>query len=94
MKPWELAPLHRDFWWVSIGVGVVVTFCVAILLSLLLTYIHDIRRHVNTVLEHVENAAEHTSSSPELATAATLIGALADELESHATLLSNEGPDA
>lgn len=82
-----LAEEQVNFWWVLVGIGVVVIVCVVILLSLLTVLVRDIDHHVADVEVEVEGGAKNTSSSPLLGNAADLIGDLGRELGHHANLL-------
>ncbi len=59
------------FWWVAIGMGVVVTAVAASLLQLLITLVKDIDRGVMGVKETLAATAGNTAHSP-------LIGAVAN----------------
>lgn len=88
MTPELLASSGQDFWWISIGVTAVVVVCIVVLLSLLLAFVNDIRRHVGEVLSWVRVGSANTAATGELARAARLIGELGEELGQHVTVLS------
>lgn len=85
-----LAAPQNNFWWIAVGIALVVIVCVIILLSLLLAFVKDIDRHVTAVETEVLGAASNIGTSPMLTQAADLIGELATELERHITLLTPE----
>jgi ABC-type uncharacterized transport system permease subunit len=79
---------HVTFWWIAIGIGLAVTVCVIILLSLLLAFVRDIDRHVTAVEAEIHGTVSHIGASPLLVQTADLIGELATEMERHVALLT------
>jgi hypothetical protein len=83
-----LAQEQVNFWWVLIGIAVVVIACVIALLSLLSALVKDISRHVADVEVEVVAGSANTSASPFLGGAADRIADLGVELSRHVDLLS------
>lgn len=68
-------------WWIAIGIGVTVVLCVIVLLSLVTSFVNDIDYHVAVVVVQVNHVSGNTITSPDLHTAARLIGSLGAELQ-------------
>jgi hypothetical protein len=89
MSVLALAHEHITMWWVTLGIGLVVTLVVVVLLSLLTAFINDIDRGVNTILETAGGIAGNTGKIPALGQTAELAGVLRDELGRHAAVLGS-----
>lgn len=81
----------QQFWWIAIGMLLVVVLCVIVLLSLLSSFVGDIAEHVDSVTNEVVGLAHNTSASPLLADAARLIGDLGAEVERNVRTVSEVG---
>lgn len=75
-------------WAITIGIGIVVTMCVAILLSLLRALLIDIDNQVADVHAELTGLARNTATSGLLDRAAGGIAAMAEELGRHAEALA------
>jgi hypothetical protein len=84
-----LAHENISMWWISLGMGAVVVLVVVVLLSLLLTFVSDIDREVESVLGTAGGVANNTSKIPALGQTAELTGVLRDELRRHADTLGS-----
>jgi uncharacterized protein YoxC len=81
----------QQFWWIAIGMVIVVVLCVIVLLSLLSSFVADIGDNVDSVTNEVVGLAHNTSASPLLADAARLIGDLGVEVERNVRAVSEVG---
>jgi uncharacterized protein YoxC len=81
----------QQFWWIAIGMVIVVVLCVIVLLSLLSSFVADIGDNVESVTNEVVGLAHNTSASPLLACAARLIGDLGVEVERNVRTVSEVG---
>jgi hypothetical protein len=86
----ELSDPFTVFWWIAIGAGLVVTACVAVLLSLLRGLLVDVDRHVIAVSAEIEGLAENLESTVLLEGAASAIAEMGAELGHHVTILSSQ----
>jgi hypothetical protein len=84
-----LAHEHITMWWITLGMGLVVCLVVIVLLSLLMTFVNDIDRNVDSVLNTAGGIAGNTSKIPALGQTAELAGVLRDELGRHAAVLGS-----
>lgn len=89
MNP-ELTDPVTVFWWIAVGIGLVVTACVAVLLSLLRGLLVDVERNVTAVSSEVEGLAENIKSIVLLEGAASAIAEMGAELGHHVSILSSQ----
>lgn len=87
MNLMSLAQAHITMWWVTLGIGLVVSLVVIVLLSLLVAFVNDIGRNVGGILDTAGGIAGNTSKIPALGETAELTGVLRDELGRHAAVL-------
>jgi predicted permease len=82
---------HEDvnMWWITLGMGFVVVLVVVVLLSLLLAFVNDVDRNVDSILGTAGGIANNTSKIPALGQTAELAGVLRDELGRHAATLGS-----
>jgi hypothetical protein len=85
------APENIAFWWISIGLGLVVALVVVVLLSLLSSFVKDIDNAVQDVWDTGSRVAANTLNLRYLQQTATLAVVLRDEVQRHADLLSSLG---
>lgn len=78
------------FWWIALGIGLVVTACVAVLLSLLRGLLVDVDRNVTAVSAEIEGLAENIKSTVLLEGAASAIAEMGAELGHHVSVLSSQ----
>ena len=83
-----LASEHVTFWWITLGLGLVVILVVIVLLTLLTSFVKDIDRAVAQTWEEAAGVATQTASTWMLGGTATLAAELRDETRRHAELLS------
>jgi hypothetical protein len=81
----------QNFWWMAMGMALVVIVCVIILLSLLGAFVADIEENVESVTIAVTDLAHNTNASPLLPEAARLIGELGAAVGRHVQLHDPEG---
>lgn len=84
-----LAQQQVNFWWVLVGIGLVVVACVIVLLNFLTALVKDVDRYVARIEVEVKAGAKNTGNSPLLRDAADLIDEMGQELDRHASLLRN-----
>ena len=89
MSMLALAQSHVTMWWITLGMGLVVCLVVIVLLSLLMTFVNDISRNVDSILNTAGGIAGNTSKIPALGQTAELAGVLRDELGRHAAVLGS-----
>lgn len=89
MNP-ELNDPVTVFWWIALGIGLVVTACVAVLLSLLRGLLVDVDRNVTAVSAEIEGLAENIKSTVLLEGAASAIAEMGAELGHHVSILSSQ----
>ncbi|KRA27232.1 MULTISPECIES: hypothetical protein [unclassified Nocardioides] len=75
-------------WWILIGIGVAVTLCVVVLLSLLSAFVRDIEHNVRAAGAQLGHLANNTGTHPHVHQTAQLISALGVELQAHNAALS------
>ncbi|MDQ2727149.1 MAG: hypothetical protein M3Y91_04605 [Actinomycetota bacterium] len=83
-----LSQQNLNFWWIAIGMGVVVIGVVIVLLSLLVAYVKDIDDRVDDAWETALKVAENTTAVWQLTNTAQATTDLRDEVQRHADLLS------
>lgn len=86
----ELSDPVTVFWWISIGIGLVVTACVAVLLSLLRGLLVDVDRNVAAVAAEIEGLADNLTSTVLLDGAASAIAEMGAELGHHVSILGSQ----
>ena len=84
----NVAAEHIQFWWITLGLGMVVIAAVILLLFLLHTFVSDIDRNVREVWETATRVAQNTSTTWMLNQAGMLTGELRDEVRRHAQLMN------
>jgi hypothetical protein len=82
-----LASDHVTFWWITLGLGVVVASAVVVLLQLLVTFVKDIDAAVAVATEEASGVASHTEGLHLLGDTVSLAEALRDETRLHADAL-------
>ncbi|MGH9179795.1 MAG: hypothetical protein ACRD0N_14735 [Acidimicrobiales bacterium] len=82
------------FWWITLGLGLVVNVVVAVLLMLLTSLVRDVDRAVAEVWDEAAGVATQTATTWMLATTASLATDLRDETRKHAELLAGAGQPA
>jgi hypothetical protein len=83
-----LASDHVTFWWITLGLGVVVAAAVVVLLQLLVTFVKDIDAAVLVATEEAGGVAAQTEGIQMLGETVSLAEALRDETRAHAEALS------
>ena len=83
-----LASEHVTFWWITLGLGLVVILVVIVLLSLLTSFVKDVDRAVAQIWEEAAGVATQTASTWMLADTVALAGELRAETGRHAELLT------
>ncbi len=79
-----LASDHITFWWITLGLGLVVAAAVVVLLQLLVTFVKDIDTAVGTTAEEAAALAAQTDDLQKLEDTVALAEALRDETRAHA----------
>ncbi len=79
-----LASDHVTFWWITLGLGLVVAAAVVVLLQLLVTFVKDIDTAVGTTAEEAERLAAQTDDLQKLEDTVSLAEALRNETGAHA----------
>jgi hypothetical protein len=77
-----LFPAHQDghyFWYIALGLGMVVCLVVAALMVLLLSYVRDIDNSVANLLDLAGQVASQTSYIPQLAATAPVLELIVEE---------------
>jgi hypothetical protein len=78
---------HVTFWWVTLGMGVVVAAVVVLLLSLLVSLVKNIDTNVQEAWDTATRVARNTATTWMLGQTAALTGELREETGRHAALL-------
>jgi Na+-transporting methylmalonyl-CoA/oxaloacetate decarboxylase gamma subunit len=79
-----LASTHESLWWVTLGLGLIVIFAVAALLTILIVLVGVIEKRVDLIRSTLEQAATNTSDTALIAETATRLDAVLFEgLEHH-----------
>lgn len=86
-----LASDHITFWWITLGLGLVVASAVVVLLQLLVTFVKDIDNAVVAAAEEAGGLAAHTEGIQMLSDTVSLAEALRDETRAHAEALAAVG---
>ena len=79
-----LASDHVTFWWITLGLGLVVAAAVVVLLQLLVTFVKDIDVAVGATAEEAEGLAAQTDDLEKLEDTVSLAEALREETRAHA----------
>lgn len=82
---------HVTFWWIALGMGVVVIAAVIVLLSLLVSFVDDIDNNLKDTWETATRVAQNTSTTWMLQHAGTATAELSEELQRHVALLGAKG---
>ncbi len=83
-----LASEHITFWWLTLGLGVVVASAVILLLQLLVTFVKDIDASVSAAWDQAGGVATQTFALGMLNDTLKMAEALRDETGRHAEALS------
>ncbi len=83
-----LASEHITFWWLTLGLGVVVASAVILLLQLLVTFVKDIDGSVSAAWEQAGGVATQTYALSMLNDTLRMAEALRDETGRHADAIS------
>lgn len=83
-----LSQQNLNFWWIALGMGVVVIAVVIVLLSLLSSYVRDIDERVKDAWETATRLAANTATTWQLNRTAEQTNDLRLEVQRHAELLS------
>lgn len=83
----DVASDHVTFWWITLGLGVVVISAVILLLGFLTILVKDIEMSVDEAWEQAGGVATQTATTWMLNETINLSGALRDEVQIHARLL-------
>jgi len=86
-----LSENNYRFWWVTLGLGVVIIGAVIILLTLLTSFVKDIDENVLDVWETATRVAANTATTWMLTQTGNSVHALADEVNRHVELLDSVG---
>ncbi|MBC8194179.1 MAG: hypothetical protein ISR42_07035 [Acidimicrobiia bacterium] len=79
-----LASSHENLWWVTLGLGLIVLFAVAALLTILVVLVGVIERRVDLIRSTLEQATTNTLDTALIAETATRLDAVLFEgLEHH-----------
>ena len=79
-----LASTQESLWWVTLGLGLIVIFAVAALLTILIVLVGVIEKRVDLIRSTLEQAATNTSDTALIAETATRLDAVLFEgLEHH-----------
>lgn len=79
-----LASTHESLWWVTLGLGLIVIFAVAALLTILIVLVGVIEKRVDLIRSTLEQAATNTSDTALIAETATRLDeVLFEGLEHH-----------
>lgn len=79
---------HATFWWITLGLGVVVVSAVILLLQLLVTFVDDIDQGVEEAWNVAGGVATQTATTWMLVNTVTAVTAIRDETARHAALLA------
>lgn len=82
---------HITFWWITLGMGLVVIIAVIVLLSLLISFVDDIDENVKDVWDTATRLAQNTSTTWMLNQCAVRTEELGAEVGRHAELLAAMG---
>lgn len=83
-----LSQQNLNFWWIALGMGVVVIGVVIVLLSLLVAYVKDIDARVADAWETATRLAANTATTWQLDQTAVATNDLRVEVQRHAALLT------
>ncbi|MCA1844738.1 MAG: hypothetical protein LC792_16405 [Actinobacteria bacterium] len=86
-----LASEHITFWYITLGLGLVVIIAVIVLLSLLSSFVNDIDRNVKDTWDTATTLARNTATTWMLNQTATLTETLGEEVDRHAELMAALG---
>lgn len=78
---------HVTFWWITLGLGVVIVSAVILLLQLLVTFVRDIDDGVEEAWEVAAGVATQTATTWMLGNTLNAAETLRDESARHAELL-------
>lgn len=84
----DVASDHQTFWWITLGLGVVVLSAVILLLGFLVVLVNDIDAGVDVAWQEAGGVATQTATTWMLGETVTLAGALQEETKLHADVLS------
>lgn len=81
---------HITFWWIALGMGLVVIVAVIVLLSLLVSFVNDIDANLKDAWDTATRLAQNTSTTWMLTEADRRAGVLLEELQRHVALLDSK----
>jgi hypothetical protein len=85
--PSGYAPEQIGFWWVAVGMILVVTLVASILLQLLITLVKDINNWVGQIIETLGATAQNTEQAYRIGEVAQAVDAILNEgLQHHLVL--------
>ena len=82
---------NLNFWWIAIGMGVVLVIAVIVLLSLLVSFVNDIDERVDDAWNTATRLAANTATTWMLDQVAVATNDLRVEVGRHARLLGVDG---
>ena len=77
--PSGYAPEQIGFWWVAVGMTLVVTLVASILLQLLITLVKDINNWVGQIIETLGATAQNTEQAYRIGEVAQAVDAILNE---------------
>lgn len=81
---------HVTFWWITLGMGLVVAIAVIVLLSLLVSFVRDIDENLKDLWDTATRVAQNTSTTWMLHEADRRAQALLGEVQRHAAFLDSK----
>lgn len=81
---------HITFWWIALGMGVVVAIAVIVLLSLLVSFVHDIDENLKDAWDTATRLAQNTSTTWMLHETDRRAKDLLAEVQRHAAFLDSK----
>lgn len=85
-----LASEHVTFWWITLGMGVVVVIAVIVLLSLLVSFVNDIDINLKDAWDTATRLAQNTSTTWMLEETDRRANRLLEELVRHVEFLDSK----
>ncbi len=86
----ELQAEHVTFWWITLGMGLVVVIAVIVLLSLLVSFVKDIDQNLKDLWDTATRVAQNTSTTWMLHEADRRAQALLAEVKRHDEFLDSK----
>jgi hypothetical protein len=69
----------HTYWWIALGIGLVVALIVAALLTMLVTSVRSIEKSVGGLLEVAPKVAANTANIPQLEATAPVLALIVEE---------------